>query len=182
MTSADDRPPTPQLDRALSIRSLSETIGEFVMEHLAGQGIVLARWMWEQRPCPEHWGFNRDGRLTPMNWLERGRWDEVEIDVWDCPCGLEMTVRHYPPPNPYPHARWELIQLDRSDGWMRDQLARFFGLDPDVMHDEQMRLLEYLRAVHAREHDKRIAALEEIREAHARGATDDGPARPPADG
>lgn len=147
------QPPTPNLDAAIIVRQTSERVGEFVMEWLAQQGIVLAQRMWQQYACPKRWArLGRNGQLVELSWLSSLRPGDVELDPWDCPCGVEMTVLLDRPPNPYPHATWKLIQIHRSDAWIRDQLARFFGLDPDEMHREQQALLDWLRATHDLEH------------------------------
>ncbi|HVQ45152.1 MAG TPA: hypothetical protein VMT30_09460 [Candidatus Saccharimonadia bacterium] len=147
-------PATPQLDRALAVRDVSEQIGQFVMEHLAAQGIVLARWMWEQLPCTKTWGQKADGtyvEIKPFSRyavdangeIGRARYDEVEIDVFECPCPMQAREGGRPE-HTYQHARWSLIQFYKSDSWINDELARFFGLDPSEMERERKALLASL--------------------------------------
>lgn len=134
---------TPQLDRALAVRDVSVKIGEFVMEHLAEQGIVLARWMWEQAPCPYHWTI-RDGEPMKLlsGWSQRDT--DQETDVYECPCD-PPEIPEGRPTHTYKHARWSLVQFHRSEGWIGDELARFFGIDPVEMERERAVLLASLQ-------------------------------------
>jgi hypothetical protein len=137
-----DRPKTPNLDKMLAVKDTSEAVGDFVMEHLSQQGIVLARWRWEQLPCSKSWARAADGGLVEISWLSRR--DEVEIDPFDCPCPTPVREEGKPP-HPGKHARWALVPVNRSIAWINDELARFFGIDPEEMERERSRLLEWAR-------------------------------------
>lgn len=142
--SAGDRPPTPNLDAALKVTETSEQIGTFVMEYLAEQGIVLAQWMWEQLPCYKRWVRSPDGKIGWLSDLSALPDGDVELDPFDCPC-VPPPPEPSRPPHPYKHARWSLVQFHRSDSWINDELARFFGLDPAEMERERTKLLEWVR-------------------------------------
>lgn len=126
---------------------MSEQIGDFVMWHLAERGYMLSRWMWEQLPCSERWGWDADHKLIRLSWLS-GRGEDADVDPFDCPCGVVVAPHKDRPPNPYPHGKWSLVMFSRTDGWMREELARFFGIDYEELGREQGRLLDYLRVQH----------------------------------
>jgi hypothetical protein len=135
-------PPTPQLDQVSTLKDRSEQIGQFVAEYLPQQGIVLGRWVWVRYPCPFEW-TRKNGELIHAGILVSEE-NLVQIEAFDCPC---------PPTGgaPGPHERFELHPIIVSDRWVNDTLARFFGLDPDVMETERRALLEWVRAKADRE-------------------------------
>lgn len=142
---APRRPGTSQLDRAHELTPTSSQIGAFVMEHLAERGYVIARWGWDQQPCSIRWVREPGGRLVRLSSSSSLREGDEELDPFDCTCGLLMTVLLGQPPCPYPHGKWRLSQFSRSDGWINDELALFFGLDPAAMEAERRALLAYIR-------------------------------------
>lgn len=127
------QPPTPQLDRMLEIQPVSEQIGQFVAEFLADQGYILARWQTIREPC---WRRRKVARSLFGD--EGDETVEYTADPYACDC---------PPAEGFetPHTRQKLVTIARSDRWVNDQLARFFGLDPAELERERARLLDWVR-------------------------------------
>lgn len=153
-------PPTPQSGRVSEVHVVSEQIGAFVMEHLAERGFVISRWAWEQVTCGTRWVRRPNGDVVSLSWLSSLRPGDEELDPWECPCGIASTVELDRPPNPYQHATWRLLQVPRTDRWVRHELALFFGVDDEELVHEQQRLLDYVRQVNELDRQRRSLALD----------------------
>lgn len=138
-----ERPPTPELDRALTVKEDAQKIGAF-LDNMPG--MVLARRIWMIYSC---W------RLVPMSTKQlhetmlKGGQPVSTDEAADLMSGTLSSDRicacDQRDGDPTPHGRWELVTNENS---INDLLAAYYELDRNKMDREQKALLEYLRALH----------------------------------